>query len=467
MMNKDSKIMPQVYGAIFATGLLSFCGVIVETSMNIAFPTLMREFKVSTNVVQWMTSIYLLAVSIVVPISAALKSSYKTKSLFIVANILFFFGILIDALAVNFLFLLLGRIIQGVGTGIALPLMFNIILEQVPQSRVGTMMGVGNMITGIAPAVGPTFGGVVLQALGWRWVFWILLPLIIVSFILGIWGIQQKSVIKKVKVDQTSFLAIAVFFIGMIVGFSNLSNVSLITVALPLLAGAIGLVFLILRSQKLATPILNLTLFKDMSFSTHICGFFLIQIISLGNAFLLPNYIQLVNGNTALVAGLIVLPAGVAGAIMGPIGGNLLDRYGARKPVLIGIAMMMIEAALFALFTNYMNNIFIMVIYVIYMAGMGMALGDVMTDTLAGIDKTQTTQGNAILNTVQQFAGAVGTSITSAIVAFSQKQPGIKESIGTQVGTQHAYIFLFVLTLVIAALFIKYIGKKASGVAAH
>lgn len=180
MMNKDSKIVPQVYGAIFATGLLSFCEVIVETSMNIAFPTLMREFNVSTNIVQWMTSIYLLAVSIVVPISVVLKSRYKTKSLFIVANILFFFGILIDAIAVNFVFLLLGRIIQGIGTGIALLLMFNIILEQVRQSRGGTMMGVRNMITGIAPAVGPTFGGVVLQALGWCWVFWMLLPLIVV-----------------------------------------------------------------------------------------------------------------------------------------------------------------------------------------------------------------------------------------------------------------------------------------------
>lgn len=461
-MIKDNKIGPQVYGAIFATGLLSFCGVIVETSMNIAFPTLMREFNVSTNIVQWMTSIYLLAVSIVVPISAALKSSYKTKSLFIVANLLFFLGILVDALAVDFWLLLFGRAIQGIGTGISLPLMFNIILEQVPQSRVGTMMGVGNMITGIAPAVGPTFGGLVLQVLGWRWVFWILLPLLVVSFILGIWGIQQKSVIKKVKIDQISFLAIAVFFIGMIVGFSNLSNVSLFNVALPLFAGTISLTFLILRSQKLATPILNLTLFKDMSFSAHVLGFFLIQIISLGNAFLLPNYIQLVNGNTALIAGLIVLPAGVAGAMMGPIGGNLLDKYGARKPVLMGVAMMMVETAIFALFTNYMNNILIMVIYVIYMAGMGMALGDVMTDTLAGITKNQGAQGNAILNTAQQFAGAVGTSITSAIVAFSQKQPGIKESVGTQAGTQHAYIFLFVLTLVIGFLFIKYIGKKAS-----
>ncbi|WP_297818988.1 DHA2 family efflux MFS transporter permease subunit [uncultured Lactobacillus sp.] len=462
MQVTNEKIPVKVYAAIIATGLMSFCGVIVETSMNIAFPTLMRDFNVSTNVVQWITSIYLLAVSIIVPISAALKSSYETKSLFLVANILFFLGLVIDALAPAFGVLLLGRVIQGIGTGIALPLMFNIILEQVPQSKVGTMMGVGNMITGIAPALGPTFGGFVLQTLSWRWVFWLLIPLIVFSFVLGLWGIEQKSEIRKVAIDKLSFLAIAIFFIGMIVGFSNLSTVSFMRIALPLIIGFASLGFLIWRSNKLAEPILNLKLFKDPNFAGHILGFFLIQIISLGNAFLLPNFIQVVNGNTALLAGIIVLPAGLAGAIMSPIGGRLLDNFGPRKPILIGASMMILESAIFALFPQLLNNIFIMIVYIIYMAGMGMALGDVMTDTLAGVDEKQTAQGNAILNTVQQFAGAVGTSITSAIVAFSQRQMNSKGPVATRQGTQHAYILLLILAIIIMVLFVKYIGKKTS-----
>lgn len=168
MESNNERISSKVFAAVIATGLMSFSGVLVETSMNIAFPTLMRDFNVSTNVVQWMTSIYLLAVSIIVPISAALKSSYKTKSLFLTANFLFLLGLIVDATAPIFPVLLLGRVIQGIGTGIALPLMFNIILEQVPKGKVGTMMGVGSMITGIAPALGPTFGGIVLQELNWR-----------------------------------------------------------------------------------------------------------------------------------------------------------------------------------------------------------------------------------------------------------------------------------------------------------
>lgn len=245
-----------------------------------------------------------------------------------------------------------------------------------------------------------------------------------------------------------------------IVGFSNLGTGQLGATAIPILIALLALALLIWRSNRIETPILELKLFKNHSFTGHIIGFFCIQLISLGNAFLLPNFIQLVNHNTAFLAGLIVFPAGVAGAIMGPIGGRLLDNYGARKPVLFGVSLMLLETLFFAVLPNQMNNIFILIVYIIYMAGMGMILGDVMTDTLAVIDESETTQGNAILNTAQQFAGAVGTSITSAIVASSQK--GTKSADLTRIGTQHAYIFLLCLVILIMALFIKYVGRRTA-----
>ncbi len=181
-MSKNTvKIPARVIAAVIATGLLSFCGVIIETAMNVSFPKLMTEFGVTTNVVQWMTSIYLLVVAIIVPLSALLKRSFRTKPLFLTAVTFFILGVIIDALAPTFPVLLTGRLIQGLGTGISLPLMFNIIMEQVPRQRIGLMMGFGNLITGIAPAVGPTFGGIIVSSLGWRWIFYILLPFLLVS----------------------------------------------------------------------------------------------------------------------------------------------------------------------------------------------------------------------------------------------------------------------------------------------
>jgi EmrB/QacA subfamily drug resistance transporter len=418
----------------------------------------MKEFNLATNTVQWLTSIYLLTISIIVPLSANLKAHFKTKKLFITANLLYLSGLIIGACAPNFEFLLIGRIVEGLGTGIALPLMFNIIMEQVPKSRVGVMMGVGNMITGIAPALGPTFGGLVVTHLGWRWIFYIMIPFILISLVFGIGGIRQKSQLREVKFDLLSILLIAVFFIGMILGFSNLStgNYFAFNCLGAILIALISLGLLVYRSNRINDPVLDLNLFKNKFFAAHAVGFFLIQIISLGNAFLLPNYIQLVNGSSALIAGLVVLPAGFAGAFLAPFGGSLLDRYGARRPILIGSSFMLLELLIFTIFTSNLSNFIILFIYIFYMGGMGMMMGCVMTDALDHLEKSEVTQGNAILNTLQEFAGAVGTSITAAFVAFAQRNAGSKGTIPTAHGTHLAYIFLLVLVLVIIAIFMKY-----------
>ena len=296
MSTNTEKISSKVVAAIVATGLMSFCEVIVETAMNVTFPILMREFSITTNQVQWMTSIYLLLVAIVVPLSAILKSSYQTKTLFTVANLL-----------------LVGRAIQGIGTGIALPLMFNIIMEQVPISRIGFMMGIGNLITGVAPAIGPTFGGIVASKLNWRWVFYSLIPLLIISFVLGEWGITQKSPIKKQQIDLFSMLMIVFMFCGFVIGFSNLGSQAFMTFSVggALLIGILGMGLFAWRSLTLKEPILQLRLFRNKKFSGHVLGFFLTQLISLG----------------------------FAGAIFAPLGGRILDKFGARKPILIGTSL--------------------------------------------------------------------------------------------------------------------------------
>ena len=337
------------------------------------------------------------------------------------------------------------------GTGIALPLMFNIIMEQVPQSKVGFMMGIGNLITGIAPAVGPTFGGIVASRLSWRWVFYIMIPLLILSFILGPWGIQQRSLIHKKPIDLISLLMIIFLFTGLIVAFSNLGDTPFFSLSVlgAILLGIFGMIGLIWRSLKLTTPILNLRLFANRIFTDHIIGFFLTQIISLGFAFLLPNYIQLVNGSTSMVAGLVVLPAGFAGAIFAPLGGKILDRFGARRPILLGMTLCFLSLLVFAVISRQMSNVIIATVYCFYMAGMGMCMGSVMTSALRTISSSETAQGNAILNTLQQFAGVMGTSVSAMIVANSQTHLNTSRAISIAIGTQHALILLTILSVIV------------------
>ena len=137
--------------SIVAIGVMSFAGVVVETAMNIAFPALMTEFGVSTARVQWITTGYLLVLAAIMPISSLLNRRFRTRSLFLAAMALFVAGTVLCAAAPRFDLLIGGRLIQGVGTGIALPLMFNVVLKQAPLDRLGTMMGVATLITAIAP----------------------------------------------------------------------------------------------------------------------------------------------------------------------------------------------------------------------------------------------------------------------------------------------------------------------------
>lgn len=459
-MEKQEKIPLNVLLAVLATGLMSFCGVIVETSMNISFPTLMKEFNVTTSTVQWMTTIYLLVVAIIVPISSFLKHNFKTKTLFILANLFFILGVVIDAIAPIFPMLLLGRVVQGIGTGIALPLMFNIILENVPESKIGLMMGLGTLITAVAPAIGPTFGGLVVSAWGWRYIFVILLPILIISFFLGIKNIQQKSQIQKSEFDVLSFIALILTFGGLIFGFSNISQMSPLVI-IAFVIGVIGLVGFIIRSQHLNNPLIDLKVLQNKKFSGHLLSFFLFQISSLGFAFILPNYIQLVNHNNATIAGLAVLPAGVVGAILAPLGGKILDEMGARLPILSGVTLAEISLIIFASLSLKLSNTMIVWFYIIYMLGMGMSFGNIMTDGLKFLSDQEQADGNALFNTLQQFAGATGTSIVSAIIALSQNNHNLSTATATAIGSQHAFILLVVLGLLNLVVLTFVVSKKS------
>lgn len=444
-MSKE-KIDPRVVGAVLATGLMSLSGVIVETAMNITFPTLMKQFNVTTGTVQWMTTLYLLIVACIVPISSYLKRRFKLKQLFIVANLLFITGLVIDACAGSFTWLLLGRAIQGFGTGIALPLMFNIILEQVPLSRIGMMTGVGTLVTAIGPAIGPTYGGILVTSLNWRYIFWILLPFLIVSFFVGIKTIKQVSTTQSERFDFLSMLGVIVTFGGLIFGFSSLSDQPFLSwsVGGAILLGILGLVYFVQRTRHSAHPLIHLQAVANPAFAWHLLAFFLVQITALGLSFVLPNYLQLVDQQSAFVAGLVVLPGAVIGAAFSPIGGNILDRFGAKRPILLGLGLVVIMLVVMTGTARGLSAWAILGLYVGYMVGIGSAFGNIMTDGLKQLPAELKADGNALMNAMQQFAGAMGTAIVSAVIAASQAGNAGSTAVKTATGSQLALLILVI-----------------------
>ena len=193
-MQFERRLDRKLVFSILAAGILSFTGVVIETAMNVTFPSLMKEFSVSTALVQWITTGYLLVLAVVIPLSGYLKERFLMKRLFLTASGLFILGTLLGAWSPDFLLLLLGRILQGAGTGIALPLMFNIIMDQAPLNRLGFMVGAAMLVCALAPAVGPSIGGYIVSLWGWRMIFWAVLPLLLLSFVLGGLSVRQSPI---------------------------------------------------------------------------------------------------------------------------------------------------------------------------------------------------------------------------------------------------------------------------------
>lgn len=214
-------VSPALAGSIFATAVLAFLGLFLETVVSVLFPALMEAFGVGTSQVQWLTSGYLLVVTIIMPLSSYLQRRFTARSLFFAAVAAVAAGSVIALAAPTFPVLLAGRLLQGVGTGIITPLMFTIILTQAPRTKFGTLMGVGGLTLGVAPAVGPIVGGVIGEVASWRVVFAITLPLILASFVVGARSIQQARPTEKIALSWGQVVLLTLAFVGLILGLER------------------------------------------------------------------------------------------------------------------------------------------------------------------------------------------------------------------------------------------------------
>ena len=212
----NEKIPVRLIGAIVAVGSLAFIGILTETVMTVLFPALMREFHVDTATVQWITTIYLLSVAATMPISSFLKRRFTLKTIFLAAVILAIIGSLIMIFAQAFPLLIVARIIQGIGSGVATPLMINIILEQSPRTKIGRLMGDGSLVITVAPAIGPTVGGAVTTVLPWRAIFVIAIPLVLLAAVIGLKCIEQKTPTEAAYLDPVQLGSIILALVGLV-----------------------------------------------------------------------------------------------------------------------------------------------------------------------------------------------------------------------------------------------------------
>ncbi len=445
----EKKIDARLILSIVAAGIMSFSGVVVETAMNVTFPTLMEEFGIGTSTVQWITTGYLLVLACIIPASSYLKKRFRTKTLFVAAICMFIAGTVMSAVTPVFSLLLAGRLIQGVGTGIALPLMFNIVLEQVPEERLGLMMGIASMITAIAPAVGPSVGGLIVSSFGWRMIFITLLPLLALAFLFGIFSIRQVAETKKVSFRVMDYLFLAVGFASFIFATSTASEAgwTSLPVIVMFVVSILAIVKFYRRSVRSDAPLIDVKVFRYRPFAFSVLAILLIQFICLGLGFLIPNYAQIVSGQGALLAGCLLLPGCFAGAVLSPVSGRILDRFGAKRPILAGNLFIMIALFCFSIFSHNLTTGPVFVFYLCFALGQSFSVGNSMTNGLSHLPPEKNPDGNAVINTLQQLAGAVGTSVVSTIVASAQASSADMAQ-ATRQGSSYSFYLLAGLSVI-------------------
>lgn len=435
---KHSKLL----SAIISIGLLSFLGIVVETSLNITFPQLTKYFSIPINQVQWLTTGYMLVSTSLIPLGSFFLKRFRVVTLFRVSCLSFLVGTLIASFSNSFNLVLLGRLCQGIADGIALPLMFAVILHQVPKKKVGTFMGIGSLVIALAPAVGPIYGGIIQDTLNWHFLFIILIPMIIVTWLLGELSIEQSSPIHYVPFDVrggiclTIFLSTALMFIVNLTANSSSLKFNLILLGTVFFS---GLLFLLNEKNK-SHKLLELALFKNKRFLQLLSAFFLLQFSSLSMSYLIPNVLQILFDQSPGLVGFLVAPAAVIDAVLSVVAGIIYDKTTPSLPIISGCTIIGLTFLGANLFTPSIGGL--VLIYMLFMVGLSFSYSNIMTYSLSKLPAGLVNDGNSIYMTVQAYSGAVGIAISSSVVSLLQKQQGSIIS-GTKLGLSINFLILF------------------------
>ncbi|MFT8391664.1 MAG: DHA2 family efflux MFS transporter permease subunit [Sporolactobacillus sp.] len=436
--------------AILAAGLMSFMGILVETSMNVTYPILIREFQTSLSLVQWVTTGYLLLVTIIMGCTAYVLRRFSSRKVFIFATSHFIVGSLLCAVAPNFWILLLGRLLQAVSTGIAAPLMFHIILNKVPSRKLGTYTGLASMIIALAPALGPVYGGVLTTILSWRFIFWIAMPVSICVLLLGIATITLPAAAQQSAFDYRGVIILAAFLTSVVVAFNQAGQHGWESseFAELLIAAVLLLALFVFHLRFSRTILLNFTILRSLPVTLGAFNYFVLQFINIGISFVLPIFAQTVLGTNALVAGLLLLPGSLLGAVVAPLAGQLFDRFGGFWPILVGDGSMAIGCLLFWQFTAQLTPSTVLLFYLFLRIGFNFGFGNTLTDSALLLEKKRQADLNALFNMLQQYAGSVGTSLLAALIAVHERAVPLRSvRLATELGSRDDFVLLFLLAL--------------------
>lgn len=412
-------------GKILAALLFGmFIAILNQTLLNVALPKINTEFNISASTGQWLMTGFMLVNGILIPITAYLFNKYSYRKLFLVALVLFTIGSLICAISMNFPIMMVGRVLQAIGAGVLMPLGSIVIITIYPPEKRGAAMGTMGIAMILAPAIGPTLSGYIVQNYHWNVMFYGMFIIGIIAILVGFVWFKLYQYTTNPKADIPGIIFSTIGFGALLYGFSEAGNKGWGSVEIETMF-AIGIIFIILfviRELRMKAPMLNLEVLKFPTFTLTTIINMVVMLSLYGGMILLPIYLQNLRGFSALDSGLLLLPGSLIMGLLGPFAGKLLDTIGLKPLAIFGIAVMTYatwELTKLNMDTPYMT---IMGIYVLRSFGMAFIMMPMVTAAINALPGRLASHGNAFLNTMRQLAGSIGTAILVTVMTTQTTQ---------------------------------------------
>jgi DHA2 family lincomycin resistance protein-like MFS transporter len=459
----------------------AFVVILNETIMGVALPRLMEDLRITASTATWLTTGFMLTMAVVIPATGFLLQRFHVRPVFIAAMTLFSIGTLIAAIAPGFGILLLGRVVQASGTAIMMPLLMTTVLNLVHPSHRGRVMGTISIVISVAPAIGPTVSGIILNALDWRFMFIIVLPIALVALGVGAKFIQNVTTPRPAKLDVLSIVLSAFAFGGLIFGLASIGESveghALISPVVPIAFGIVALGLFVWRQlllQRTDSALLDLRTFWSFNFSLSTSLLVVSMIALFGTLIVMPIYLQTVLGLDSLGTGLMLLPGGILMAILSPIVGRLFDRVGPRPLVPVGTIVLSVVLWTMSFVLTPDTPVWVVIaLHMLQSVGLSFMFTPLFTSGLGSLRRELYSHGSAIVSTVQQLAGAAGTALFVTVLSVATAagvDAGAGDIAATGEGVQAAFrVGAIISVIAVAGSFLVRRGTSElpAGAAAH
>lgn len=401
----------------------TFIAVLDQTLMTPAMATIMREMRIGTTTVQWLTTGFMLVNAVMIPVTAYLIERFTTRALYMGALGIFALGSLIAGWGPNFGVLFAGRMIQAAGAGVMMPLVMTVLMLTFPSDKRGSAMGIFSVVIAFAPAVGPSIAGFVIDHAGWHAMLYIVTALSVLAiaaaalFLVNV-GEQNKDA----KLDKPSVILSSLGLGGLLYGCSTIGSEGLNAPdAAIALAGAALVALFVRRQLKLDKPMLEVRVLANKRFLTSVIIAMLVQATLIAGGMLMPIYLQSYRAFSATTSGLVILPGALLMGALGPWAGRMFDKHGPRTLVLTGTALLTISSAGFFLLRDDTPLALIVAIYTVRMGAIAFVNMPTTTWGMNALDNKLISHGTSVNNTLRMVAGSLGTavlvSVSSAVSA--------------------------------------------------